>query len=123
VVVRKRPIVTREHDTFPLVILSPQQEKIHAQQFERGVQIDYPVAVVILPAKTSNPASAAELQALLDRREEARDALWKPYLSGVSTVMDTQYEPSPAFDLGGLDHLFDVSLQLFTFRDQDTRDA
>lgn len=122
--VRKRPFFSAEHgDALPFVTFSPEREMVAAQQQSEEVWLDYPVYVVLFLAKNATLQNAAQLQLQLDAREAIRKALWRtptPPL-GIPGLFHAVYDPEPAFDLGGLDELFDVSLQRFTFRVPEQR--
>lgn len=120
--IRKRAFFSASHgDTPPAVMIAPGEERIHSLYMPDGVWVDYPVHVLLVSAEGGALGNATELQYQLDRRQELRALLWKSSLSGVSAVFDCDYDPHPAFDLGGLDKLYDVSVQLFTFRAKETR--
>ena len=123
VVVRKQPFWVSEHDSFPLICLSPEAEQIESLTFENIAFIDYPVVVMHVIRRGSSPESQAEILEQLEFREKVRLALWRPSLAGVDAVMDCNYEPEPPFDMSGLDQTFDVSLQLFTFRTSEARSS
>lgn len=122
---RKRLFVSTDHgDTLPFCVVAPGRESIALLYFGNGAHVDYTVNVAIVQAKGATLADATQRQWQQDRREEIRKALYKSGLSGASTVMAcVKYEPEPVFDLQGLDQLFDVSVQAFTFRSNETRSS
>jgi hypothetical protein len=120
--VRKRPYFSAEHgDAHPLLTFAPTAEVVDEQTFESAF-IVYPVVVALFLQKGATLQSEEQLRLMTDLRDAARRALWRPYaLPGIPAQIDCDYDPEPAFDLGGLDELFDVSLQLFRFKVSDTR--
>jgi hypothetical protein len=121
ILVRKFPFWIAEYDTFPMVCISPEAEIINAETFENTVWIDYPVVVMHVATRGSDPENQNQILDQLRFREQARLSLWRPSLAGVSSVFDCSYEPNPPFDLTALENSFDVSLQLFTFRTSEAR--
>lgn len=122
---RKRPFVSTDHgDTLPFCCVAPARESVALLYFGNGAHIDYTVIVALFQAKGATLDDATQRAWQQDRREEIRKVLYKSGLSGASTVMAcVKYEPEPVFDLAGLDTLFDVSLQSFTFRSNETRSS
>jgi hypothetical protein len=119
--IRKRPYFDRDHgDTFPMAVLAPLGEAVADVAFEEVVFLDHPVVLAVMQGQGATLASEAALQAQMAYREAARQALYRTSLPG-TPVMDADYNAAPNFDLEGLDHLCDVSLQLFTFRTKETR--
>lgn len=122
---QKRPFFSADHGhTLPFCSVVPQAEKpALLVQKVKGILVDYPVLVVLLQTRGATVESEAELDWQTDRRQELMEALWQSTLAGAAQVMDCSYDPHPVFDLGGLDRHFDVSAQLFTFRNSQTRDG
>lgn len=122
VVVRKRPFFSSNHgDAAPLVVVSPDKERLAKMQQNGGAWWDYPVYVTLILAQGGDLEKDSDLSAMLTARADLKTALWRPTLSGVAQVFDADYDPHPAFDLSGLDNLHDVSVQLFTFRTSESR--
>lgn len=119
---QKRPFFSSDHGhTLPFVSVCPLKERVDREDMGNIVHMKYPVLVAILHKLGSALENETELQWQLDARQAVSDALWKTTLSGASTVYDSDYEPAPAFDLAGMDRMFDVSLQLFTFTSAQPR--
>lgn len=120
--VQKRPFFSPDHGhTLPFLSLVMTKERKAALQMEGAAWWDHPIHCVLIQTQsaTVEDRTAMQLQATL--RQALRDALYQTTLSGVATVYDTDYEPDAVLDLGGLDQLFDTSIQLFTFRAATTR--
>lgn len=122
IAVRKRPHHSTPHgDPLPFFCVSPIAERIVNQQFQNGAWVDYPVIVALFQAKGATVQRPSELQYQLATRESIRKALHKPTPLAVSGLFDSDYDPSPAFEIGGMDNMYDVSLQMFTFRVDEAR--
>lgn len=120
--IRKRPFFSKEHgDTFPLIVISSLPEKIAKLHMPNGIWWDYPILVTLIQENGATLGSLTEYNWQSNTRQAIRDALYQPSLAGVTSVFDVDYDPHPIVDLGGLDSLFDISLQLFTFRIATTR--
>lgn len=118
--IRKRPAFIREHDSLPLLLVCPEAEREDEHQFGATLFVDYPVIVALLD---ESALVLADPSWQLARRQEIRRRLHQVLLSDASTVFDVvSYEPSPLFDLGGLDAAFDVSLQRFVYRSHEQRE-
>jgi hypothetical protein len=120
VVIRKKPAFVQEVDQQPLVCLCPRAERPAGEHFGNELWMDYPVIVATI---RENKLALHDVQRILDSREDIRLALHKPYLDGAPTVFDSDYNPEPVFDLGALANAYDVSLQEFVFRSNETRSA
>ncbi len=119
---RKRPFFSKDHgDVLPFVCVCPLKEVDMGWDTEKLVRWGYPVVVAILQQQGATLASATELDWQLDRRANVRDALIADGALGLSQVECFGYDPEPIFDLGGLDRILDVSLQMFTFTTDETR--
>lgn len=118
---QKRPLFSSEHGyTLPFVAVCPGAEKVVRVAQGNVLHVSYQVVVVILQARGATLENETQLQWQLDRREEVQGALWKTSLAG-TTVFDCSYDPAPAFDLGGLDKQFDVSVQMFDYLSNQPR--
>lgn len=120
VVVRKRLAYVRGTDTvFPFVCIAPTVERLADSYMTNGDMIDYPVQVAIIE---QGNLSLLTPDTMLYLREQIRQKLRRPTLSGASAVFDTTgYDPSPAFDLQGFDSNLEVSVQEFTYRSDEPR--
>lgn len=120
--IRKRPFFSREHgDSYPLCTISPASEKYAGGTMKGLVRLKYPVTVCLWNAERFAVESEADVLSVTDRREAVRKALHKGDLSGVSAVVDVDYDPSPALLLSGLDNVSDVSVQQFWFTTSEDR--
>jgi hypothetical protein len=118
--IRKRPYFDPDHDGAPpALIVSPLGEQVQAYAFENVAIIDYPVVVVFFQGQGATLMSEDELELQLNVREAIRKALSVTNLT--AATMDVNYDAAPAFDLEGLDNLYDVSIQLFTYRTKEER--
>lgn len=118
---QKRPFFSVEHGhTLPFVSVCPAQERVIRLAQGNVLHVSYQVVVAMLQTRGATLENETELQWQMDRREEIMNALWKTSLSGTA-VIDCSYDPAPTFDLGGLDKLFDVSVQLFDFTSNQPR--
>jgi len=114
--IRKKPAYYKDSESLPLAIISPRLEKISAVQMGNTF-ISFPVILTLVQSSDLFMQDATSLQAQLAAREAAFDNLFKGSpLSALAAVRDCEsYDPSPAFDLSGLDTSLDISLQEFTF--------
>lgn len=113
--VRARLFCSTGHgDVLPFVCVAGGKEREREAYFGGRVWMEYPVFVGIFTEKGPAVQDAAALALIDSRREEARDALWQVGVVHASQV-DADYDPEPAYDLGGLDQLFAISLQRFDF--------
>lgn len=121
--IRRLPFCSTDHgDVLPFACLSFTRERLAGMTFKDS-WLDYPCYLTIFQAKGKTKDDASVVQAVLDRREEARLALFKGNpLAAVPTCFDcTEYDPDPAFAIQGFDISFDVSQQLFLFRNAEAR--
>ncbi len=123
--IRERPFCSEEHgDVLPFLCLSSVSEKLIRATMANTIQKDYTHVLAYFQKKSAVLQSAADQQKQFDVREAIEKALHKGggVLPTVATVTGCEgYDPEPAFDLAGLDKLFTVSLQLFTFRNTEPR--
>lgn len=118
--IRDRPFCSVEHgDTLPFVCVSAGKER-ELELYRGGALVEYPVYVALFYERGPAVEDAAARQAKFERRAEVRHALWQPQ-AVKATQIDADYDPDPPWDLAGLDALFDVSLQLFRFTNDETR--
>lgn len=113
VVRRKKPLVSND-DQLPIIIVSPQPEKVYQQDTQGGLIIDYPILVTI--ATKGDELLETNVDQLLDWRESIRQLLYTTHLAGVPPVMDCNIELNPPFDPAYFKQQFDVSSIRFTFR-------
>lgn len=119
VFVRKRIYRDKDLDgTLPAVYIAPTVERKEGLHFSNSALIDYPVLVAVISQSAHVLINPFEM---LDMRDVIRSLLWRTSLSGAPTVFDCDYNPSPAYDLSGLDATYDVSIQQFVFRSQEDR--
>lgn len=122
--IRKRPWHSAEHgDSFPMVCLSPLPEIIANENFKGVDWIDFPIIVAIFQQLGATLESETQLNWQSSRREDLRLAFRRAKLADVTGSMDCFYEAQPQFDTGGLDQLYDLSLQKFTFRVSTPRNS
>ncbi len=120
--IRKRPFFSREHgDSYPLVTISPAAESYAGGTMKGQVRLRYTVTVCLWNNEAFAVESEANVLSITDRREAIRKALHRGTLSGVTEVIDVDYDPSPALDLSGLDQVSDVSVQQFRFITSEDR--
>lgn len=118
--VRKRPVYL-QGDPLPLIVVSPRTEAIDDYQFDNAAWLTYPVIVAVIQQGNFLYES---LSYQLEAREAIRKKLSATVLSGAAEVFDfVSYNPSPVYDLGGLDKSFDVSVQEFTYKAAEVRNA
>lgn len=115
--VRKKPVYLAEHDTLPLVVLSPQQEGVEQLAFGNYGVFVFPVLVTVIQ---ESALRWEDLQWLLEARESIRRALHKTAL-GSTSVFDCDYDPAPVYDAAALNAGFDVSTMAFAFKTQEDR--
>ncbi len=117
--VRRRLAYRQGHDTLPMLVIAPDAERIADQQMGNGIWIDYPINFALFEE------SSLILEPpywLLDRREEIRKALHVTTFPGVPEIFDVvSYDPSAPYPDGAFDQAFDVSVQRFTWRSNETR--
>lgn len=119
---RKRAYIDIQRgDVLPMVTISPTKEDVAKLYMPDGIWIDYPVLIVTYQTLGATLESEAELDWMFDRRQELRQALFETSLPGAPSIFDCNYVSHPVFDTGGLDQLFDISAQLFTFRSNETQ--
>lgn len=120
--IRKRPFFSLDHgDSYPLCTISPASETYAGGTMKGQVRLKYPVTVALWNDDGFAIESEAAVLSVTDRREAIRKALHRGTLSGVSAVIDVDYDPSPALALAGLDQVADVSLQQFWFTTSEGR--
>lgn len=119
IVIRKRPILLQE-DSLPLVIVSPGKENIGDEAFGNIVEYLYSVEVTIIQA--GNRVYEADVATLFDLRENIRNQLFQPLLSGAASVYDCQLETNPAFEVvSGQASNYDISGMVITYKSVETR--
>lgn len=119
IVIRKRPILLQE-DSLPLVIVSPGREVIGDEAFGNVVCYLYSVDVTIIQA--GNRVYEADVATLFDLRENIRNQLFQPLLSGAASVYDCQLETSPAFEVvSGQASNYDISGMVITYKSVEAR--
>ena len=119
IVIRKRPVLVQE-DTVPIVIVSPGREIIGDEAFGNIVEYLYSVEVTIIQA--GNRVYEAEVATLFDLRENIRNQLFQPLLSGAASVYDCQLETNPAFEVvSGQASNYDISGMVITYKSVETR--
>lgn len=119
IVIRKRPVLVQE-DTVPIVIVSPGREIIGDEAFGNIVEYLYSVDVTIIQA--GNRVYEADVATLFDLRENIRNQLFQPLLSGAASVYDCQLETNPAFEVvSGQASNYDISGMVITYKSVETR--
>jgi hypothetical protein len=119
IVIRKRPVLVQE-DTVPIVIVSPGREIIGDEAFGNIVEYLYSVEVTIIQA--GNRVYEADVATLFDLRENIRNQLFQPLLSGAASVYDCQLETNPAFEVvSGQASNYDISGMVITYKSVETR--
>lgn len=119
IVIRKRPVLVQE-DTVPIVIVSPGREVIGDEAFGNIVEYLYSVDVTIIQA--GNRVYEADVATLFDLRENIRNQLFQPLLSGAASVYDCQLETNPAFEVvSGQASNYDISGMVITYKSVETR--
>lgn len=119
IVIRKRPVLVQE-DTVPIVIVSPGREIIGDEAFGNIVEYLYSVEVTIIQA--GNRVYEADVASLFDLRENIRNQLFQPLLSGAASVYDCQLETNPAFEVvSGQASNYDISGMVITYKSVETR--
>ena len=119
IVIRKRPVLVQE-DTVPIVIVSPGREIIGDEAFGNIVEYLYSVEVTIIQA--GNRVYEADVATLFDLRENIRNQLFQPLLSGAASVYDCQLETNPVFEVvSGQASNYDISGMVITYKSVETR--
>lgn len=119
IVIRKRAILVQE-DTLPLIIVSPGREVIGDEAFGNVVEYLYSIEVTIIQA--GNRVYEADVATLFDLRENIRNQLFQPLLSGAASVYDCQLETSPAFEVvSGQASNYDISGMVITYKSVEAR--
>lgn len=119
IVIRKRAILVQE-DTLPLIIVSPGREVIGDEAFGNVVEYLYSVEVTIIQA--GNRVYEADVATLFDLRENIRNQLFQPLLSGAASVYDCQLETNPAFEVvSGQASNYDISGMVITYKSVEAR--
>lgn len=119
IVIRKRPVLVQE-DTVPIVIVSPGREIIGDEAFGNIVEYLYSVEVTIIQA--GNRVYEADVATLFDLRENIRNQLFQPLLSGAASVYDCQLETNPAFEVvSGQASNYDISGMVITYKSVESR--
>lgn len=119
IVIRKRPVLVQE-DTLPIVMVSPGREVIGDEAFGNVVEYLYSVEVTIIQA--GNRVYEADVATLFDLRENIRNQLFQPLLSGAASVYDCQLETNPAFEVvSGQASNYDISGMVITYKSVETR--
>lgn len=94
--IRKKPILLQE-DSIPLVLLTPGKERVEMEAFDKVVEYVYEIQISIIRA--GNRIYEADVESFLTLRQDIRNALYQPGLTGANTVLDSVIETSPAFDI------------------------
>lgn len=119
IVIRKRPVLVQE-DTLPIVMVSPGREVIGDEAFGNVVEYLYSVEVTIIQA--GNRVYEADVATLFDLRENIRNQLFQPLLSGAASVYDCQLETNPAFEVvSGQASNYDISGMVITYKSVEAR--
>lgn len=95
VTVRKRPVYLTG-DALPSIVISPDDtsgESVEYLAFCKDTTYEYPVTVAVFTA--GNRVEDIETSAYLDLRQNIRNEIYQPSLTGAATVYDTN------LDLGG----------------------
>jgi len=119
IVIRKRPVLVQE-DTLPIIMVSPGREVIGDEAFGNVVEYLYSVEVTIIQA--GNRVYEADVATLFDLRENIRNQLFQPLLSGAASVYDCQLETNPAFEVvSGQASNYDISGMVITYKSVEAR--
>ncbi len=97
--VLRRKLFRLESDVFPIVYVTPDLpggDKIRQQTMKKGVWHNYPVIVTYVQAGASNLLTG--LDTFLQVREDIRDKLYQPSLSGATQVFDVEFDPQPVLN-------------------------
>lgn len=121
-VIRRR-LFRLESDNFPIVYVVPRLPSggsIYKQTFGAGVQYKYDVTVVYVQAGAEDLITG--LDTFLSVREQLRNILYQPLLSGATQVFDTDQAPDDVLRFAeflGTD--FDVASWTFSYVTSETR--
>ena len=119
VVIRKRAIYL-ETDTLPKVIISPSSEQVNLDAFGGIVTWDYTIQVTLVQA--GNRVFEADVEEWLQLREDIRQQLYQPTLSGLANIVGMTIDMQPAFEsvLGNVSN-YDVSGMTITYQNVEAR--
>ena len=117
--IRKKPVFLQE-DTAPLILLTPGKEKVEMEAFSTVVEYVYQVQVSII--RPGNRIYESDVESFLSLRQEIRNALYQPFLTGVATVIDSIIETTPAFDIvSGDSSNYDISGMVIRYKSIEER--
>jgi len=117
--IRKKPVLLQE-DLVPLILLTPGKEKVEREAFDRVVEYVYEVQVSII--RPGNRIYESDVESFLSLRQEIRNALYQPSLTGASTVIDSIIETTPAFDIvSGDSSNYDISGMVIRYKSIEER--
>ncbi len=119
--VRRRPLLVNT-DTLPTIVVapSPEGESIELDAFERHVTWSYPVTVAVF-SRGNRELSIAATD--MDLREDVRNAIYQPLLSGASTVYDIDLQLSGPFNLRSPENTTEVDGFQVIYKSSETRSA
>lgn len=119
IVLRKRAIFL-ESDVLPTIIVSPAQESVAIDAFNKKVAWDYAVQVTLIQA--GNRIFESNLSSYLQLREDMRQALYQPTLPTVGDIIGMEINMQPAFEsvVGNVNN-YDVSGIMITYRHLEDR--
>lgn len=124
VVIRKRLAFLKQTDSAILqaglsfVCIAPTGEILHDSHMANTDQIEYRVTVVII---RESKMSLIDYETTLLLRQQIRQKLRVPTLSGTTAFKQESYNPEPQFSLEGYDNNLDVSAQEFGWVVTETR--
>lgn len=118
---RRRPQLLNT-DTLPTIVVAPsaEGESVDMETFSRGVTWAYPVVVVIFSRGNRELSIAPDD---MDLREDIRNAIYQPLLSGAGTVYDIDLQLSGPFNLRSPENNTETDAFQVIYRSSETRTA
>lgn len=109
-------------DTLPVIVLAPapEGESVELEAFNRHVTWAYPVNVIIFSRGNRELAIAPTD---MDLREDVRDAIYQPLLSGAGSVYDIDLQLSGPFNLRSPENTTETDAFQVIYKSSETRTA
>ena len=119
---RKRPVMLAG-DPFPMVVVSPGDggEEIDQEAYPNRVAYAYPVTVCMYMA--GDRVDGLAVEGFMSLRQTIRNAMYKPLLSGSSTVYDTKMDTGGPFIITEQRATVEVTTFRMSYLSDETRSA
>lgn len=118
---RRRPQMIA-NDPLPCIVVapSPNGEDADMETFSRGITWAYPVHVIVF-TRGNRELTIAPTD--MDQRENIRNAIFQPLLTGASTVYDLDLQLSGPFNLRAPENTTEVDAFEVIYKSSETRTA